>query len=201
MSARSAPFSSSARSALSSSSARSALCRLGLALSSLAPLCACQSSTLPPTAETPAARLGEPIYFDFPSAGADAEVSSESTRGRVTALLFITMFDIASQIIARRLGEAITTFTPRVNAAAVVIEPPLYAELLPSYRESLSLPYPVVMADYATQSGAGPFGDITRVPTLVVLDREGRETFRHQGPLERDELEQALQRAGGHSGG
>jgi hypothetical protein len=176
-------------------SVRGALRRVGLALLGLAPLCACQSSTLPATAGPGGPSLDAPIYFDFPPAGADAEVSSESTRGRVTALLFITMFDIASQMVARRLGEVVTTFTPRANAAAVVIEPPLYVELLPAYRESLSLPYPVVMADYATQRGTGPFGDISRVPTLVVLDREGRETFRHQGPLDIDELEQALQRA------
>jgi hypothetical protein len=163
----------------------------------IAPLCACQSSSVPPTVEAPVVRSSsQPLLFAFPPAGADSEVSSESTRGRVTALLFITMFDIASQVTARRLGEVLVALTPRANAAAVVIEPPLYAELLPTYRESLSLPYPVVMADYATQSGTGPFGDISHVPTLVVLDREGYETFRHQGPLEADEVERALRQAG-----
>jgi hypothetical protein len=173
---------------------------LGAALLLLAPLCACQTTPVPATAEAaeeaPATRRGEPLSFYFPPAGDESEVSSESTRGRVTALLFITMFDIASQVSARRLGEVLVALTPRANAAAVVIEPPLYAELLPTYRESLSLPYPVVMADYATQSGTGPFGNIAHVPTLVVLDREGRETFRHQGPLEADDIERALRRAG-----
>lgn len=167
---------------------------LGLGVG-LAPLCSCQTSTLAPSVQSPAARQGQPILFAFPPAGADIDVSSESTRGRATALLFITMFDIASQLYARRLGEVVTSFTPRANAAAVVIEPPLYAELLPAYRESMSLPYPIVMADYATQSGTGPFGDIAHVPTLVVLDRDGREAYRHQGPLERDEIESALRSA------
>ena len=173
---------------------------LGAALVLLAalffsPLYACQSS-VPDAVEAPVRSRGEPVLFSCPPAGADSEVSSESTRGRVTALLFITMFDIASQVTARRLGEVLVKLTPRANAAAVVIEPPLYVELLPTYRDSLSLPYPVVMADYATQSGTGPFGDIGHVPTLVILDREGRETFRHQGPLEPDEIEDALRRAG-----
>ena len=174
---------------------------LGAALVLLAPLWACQSSSVPATVEAPVQRRSEPLLFAFPPAGTESEVSSESTRGRVTALLFITMFDIASQVTARRLGEVLVALTPRANAAAVVIEPPLYAELVPTYRESLSLPYPVVMADYATQSGTGPFGDISHVPTLVVLDREGRETFRHQGPLEADEIERALRGAGHRPGG
>jgi hypothetical protein len=78
-----------------------------------------------------------------------------------------------------------------------VIEAPLYAELLPTYRESMSLPFPVVMADFATQRGGGPFGNIERVPVLVVLDREGREVFRAQGSLEPAQIEAALRRGSG----
>ena len=137
------------------------------------------------------------MVFEFAAVGQDVVVSSESTRGRATALVFITTFDLASQVVVRRLGEVITTFTPRANAAAVVIEAPLYAELLPTYRESMSLPFPVVMADFATQRGAGPFGNIERVPVLVVLDREGREVFRAQGSLESAEIEAALRRGSG----
>jgi hypothetical protein len=116
-------------------------------------------------------------------------------RGRVTALLFITTFDLASQLVVRRLGDVITSFTPRANAAAVVIEAPRYAELLPTYRDAMALPFPVVMADFATQQGGGPFGAIAHVPTLVVLDRDGREVWRHEGALERNEIERALRRA------
>jgi hypothetical protein len=60
----------------------------------------------------------------------------------------------------------------------------------------LSLPFPIVMADYATQRGGGPFGSVTRVPLLVVLDREGREVSRHQGSLEPQQIEEALRQAG-----
>lgn len=136
-----------------------------------------------------------PIQFEFPSVGDDAVVSSETLRGRATALVFITTFDLASQLLARRLGDVLVSFTPRANAAAVVVEAPAYAELLPAYRAALSLPYPVVMADFATQQGAGPFGMVTHVPTLVVLDRDGREVFRHQGAIEPDEIRAALREA------
>lgn len=127
--------------------------------------------------------------------GEEATVSSETTRGRATALVFITTFDLASQLVARRLGDVVVSFTPRANAAAVVVEAPAYAELLPSYRSALSLPYPVVMADFATQRGAGPFGSVTHVPTLVVLDRDGREVFRRQGSVELEEIRAALRAA------
>jgi hypothetical protein len=116
-------------------------------------------------------------------------------RGRVTALLFITTYDLASQLLVRRLSEVIGSFAPRANAAAVVVEAPRYAELLPAYRQAMSLPFPVVMADFATLQGGGPFGGILNVPTLIVLDRDGRQTWRHEGPVERDQIEDALRRA------
>jgi hypothetical protein len=136
----------------------------------------------------------EPITFRFPPSGDDV-VSSETMHGRATALAFITTYDLVSQLVVRRLGEVIVRFTPRANAAAVVLEAPQYIELLPAYRESLSLPFPVVMADFATQQGRGHFGNITSVPTLVVLDRNGREVGRHRGPLSAEEIEAALRRA------
>jgi hypothetical protein len=148
----------------------------------------------PPAAPSSHTPDDAPLEFRFPASGDDV-VSSETTRGRATALVFITTYDISSQLVARRLGEVVVRFKPRSNAAAVVLEPPAYAELLPTYRETLALPYPVVMADFATQQRQGPFGDIQNVPTLVVLDRSGREVWRHQGALEARDIEAALKRA------
>lgn len=177
----------------SSSPARRALACLAVACT--AAVGGCSSGAAPAAPAASPSPRSAPISFEFPSAGEEAEVSSETTRGRATALVFITTFDLASQLVARRLGDVIVSFTPRANAAAVVVEAPTYAELLPSYRAALSLPYPVVMADFATQQGAGPFGSVSHVPTLVVLDREGREVFRRQGSLEPDEIQAALRAA------
>jgi hypothetical protein len=172
--------------------AQSAAACVALALAAAAGGC----SSAPPAepAAHPSVRSA-PIEFEFPSAGEEEVVSSQTTRGRATALVFVTTFDLASQLVARRLGDVLVSFAPRANAAAVVVEAPAYAELLPSYRAALSLPYPVVMADFATQRGTGPFGNITRVPTLVVLDRDGREVFRHEGSIEPDEIRAALRAA------
>lgn len=156
-------------------------------------VCACSSAEAPPAAAPRAANT--PLSYSFPAIGDDVLVNSESMRGRATALVFITTYDLASQLLARRLGEVVTSFTPRTNAAAVVIEPPAYAELLPAYRDALSLPYPVVMADFATQRGGGPFGSISRVPVLIVLDREGRQVERLEGSIDTLAIEAALRAA------
>lgn len=159
------------------------------------PSLACSAAPAAPVA-TPLAQVDtdDPIEFRFPPVGNDL-VSSETTRGRATALVFITTYDMVSQLVVKRLGEVLVRFTPRANAAAVVLEPPAHAELLPAYQEALGLPYPVVMADFATQQRQGPFGDIENVPTIVVLDRNGRQVWRHQGPLEARDIEAALERA------
>ncbi|MFC1642785.1 TlpA family protein disulfide reductase, partial [Myxococcota bacterium] len=70
-----------------------------------------------------------------------------------------------------------------------------YAVLADVFRAALHLSYPVVMADPETRSGQGPFGAIRRVPTVVVLDRSGREVWRGEGLVDSVELEGALQRA------
>ena len=162
-------------------------------------------STSPPSASDASAALGSasassarsaPLEFSFASAD-DVMVSSATTRGRVTVLAFVTTYDIASQLVLRRLAEVIVRFVPRANAAAIVVEAPRYAELLPAYRDSMQLPFPVVMVDFATQQGQGPFAWIERVPTLVVLDRSGREVARRQGSLPVGELEKDLTLASG----
>lgn len=166
-----------------------------LLCASLALLAGACSSAAAPTGPAAPAATSAPIDFIFSAVGDDVVVSSETMRGRATALVFITTYDLASQLLARRLADLITTFTPRANAAAVVVEPPAYAELLPAYREALSLPYPVVMADFGTQRGSGPFGSIDRVPVLIILDREGRLVARLQGSVETREIEAALRAA------
>jgi hypothetical protein len=146
----------------------------------------------------PAAPRAAPVDFAFPTADDGRLVNSETTRGRATVLAFITTYDMVSQLVVRRLGELIVRFTPRANAAAIVLEAPRYADLVPAYRDSLGLPFPVVMADFATQQGTGYFGDIDKVPVVVILDRDGREVWRHQGPLDTAELESALRSASPH---
>jgi hypothetical protein len=145
---------------------------------------------LPP----PLAQNSPSIEFSFRATDGSL-VDSYHTRGRATALLFITTYDWASQVAARRLGEVILRHRPRANAAAIVLEGEEYRTLADVFRASLRLPYPAALADEKTREGNGPFGPVPRIPTLIILDREGRESFRQAGLVEVAELEQTLGRA------
>jgi len=167
---------------------------LGLLASCVAGGCKPTPEAVEPDSAVEQGPSSEPLEFSFPGGG-DLVVSSETTRGRVTALAFVTTFDMASQLLLRRLADVLVRFTPRANAAAVVVEAPRYADLLPAYRDSLRLPFPVVMVDFGTLQGQGPFAGIQRVPTLLVLDKAGREVARRQGTLSADEIEDELSSA------
>lgn len=150
--------------------------------------------TSPPEAPQ-ALRRTAPVQFSFPTADGPA-VSGESTRGRVTVLAFITMYDLASQVMVRRLGDALRSFRPRANAAAIVLEAPRYSGLVPAYATAMQLPYPIAMTRSGTYQGLGSFSEIGRVPTLVFLDKQGREVHRHTGDLAMPDLLDALRQAG-----
>lgn len=135
-----------------------------------------------------------PIAFAYGTPEGE-EFGSATTRGRVTALLFVTTFDLPSQVMARRLDEVVRRHRPRANAGAIVLEAPDHATLAEVFRSTLGLGYPVALATTPGVQHDGPFGTIDRVPTLVVLDRYGREVARRFGNLTEQELEEALKSA------
>lgn len=121
--------------------------------------------------------------------------NSDTTRGRSTAILFATTFDMASQAQAKHLDEVVRSHKPRANAGVVILEAPKYVVLAEAFRTTLGLSYPVALADPATLAGDGPFGRIEGVPTLVVLDREGRPLLKRLGLMGPELMEQALSAA------
>lgn len=123
------------------------------------------------------------------------ELSAESMHGRVTALVFVTTFDLASQVAAKRLNQVLHTHRPRINAFAVVLEAPKYAPLAEVFHNALELSYPVALADLGMLERNSTFGEVRSVPTLLVLDREGRERFRKSGAFGVDELNDWLAHA------
>jgi len=116
------------------------------------------------------------------------ELSADGMRGRVTALLFVTTFDLASQLAAKRLNQVFHTHRPRINAGAVVVEAAKYAPLADVFRSTLELSYPVAIADLDTLERNSTLGEVRSVPTLVVLDAEGREVARRAGGFSLEEL-------------
>lgn len=138
--------------------------------------------------------ISAPILFSYVD-HAGREVSSRTTRGRVTIAALVTTYDLASQMNLRRVNQALGSYSPRINAFALVLEPPSYRILADSFAKSLDLHLPLVMADQASLDGGGPFGPIDYVPTLVFFDRRGRIVERLRGPLTAEQITEALGRA------
>jgi len=146
----------------------------------------------PPAAAEP--DLGEPVQFTFGTI-TGGEVSSDTTRGRTTVLLFVTSYDLPSQAEAQLLREVLSTHKPVANAAIVMMEPPHSAGLARVWADAIGLTWPIAMASQTLLAGESPLGHIAGVPTLIVLDRRGRLIAKSEGALGREAIRACLQRA------
>ncbi len=135
-----------------------------------------------------------PVEFAYGTPSGET-LSSAGTRGRATAILFVTTFDLPSQVMAKRLDAVVREHRPRANAGAVALEAPNDAPLVEVFKSSLDLSYPVALANTTGFDAPSPFGRIDQVPVLVVLDRRGREVARAQGVVSERALDDALTRA------
>jgi hypothetical protein len=142
---------------------------------------------LPPAANGSESRGAVQRYVFGTTDG--GEISAEGMRGRVTVLVFVTTFDLASQVAAKRVNQLLHAHRPRINAAAVVLEAAKYAPLADVFRSSLELSYPVAIADLTTLEQSSTLGEVRSVPVIVVLDREGREVVRWAGAFSTSQLD------------
>lgn len=110
-------------------------------------------------------------------------------------LLFLTTFDVFSQAAAKRLESFVRSHTPRLNAVAVVLEAPQYAELARSFRDTLALGYPVVLADQASLQSHPVFSAVKTVPAWIFLDRQAKVATTGTGALSIEQLRQAARLA------
>ncbi len=154
-------------------------------------LVACASSE---PVESPNAHVGRELDFAFGALDGSV-VTSENSRGRTTALLFVTTYDLPSHVAVRRLDDLLRRRKPRFNAAVVVLENPENAVLVQAFRDTLRVSCPVAIADLTELRSHPGFRSIDRVPLLVLVDRRGRERLRHAGAFEPDELGEWLRAA------
>jgi hypothetical protein len=138
--------------------------------------------------------LGEPVQFTFGTI-AGGELSSDTTRGRTTALLFVTTYDLPSQAEAELLRDVLSTHQPVANAAIVMMEPPRSAALAQVWADAIGIKWPIAMASPKLLAGESQLGNIAGVPTLIVLDRHGRLIAKNEGALARDAIRDCLARA------
>jgi hypothetical protein len=159
------------------------------ALALTAAACGGSASSRPVAA--PVAARGPVLHFAFE--GVDGRpISTAAFANRISVIGFLTTYDVPSQAEARFLTALAQHHTPRLNVAVLMLEAPENKPLVDAFVSTMGLPYPVALADAATIAGEGPFAGLHQVPSVVILDRQGREAFRHVGFLDETSLEAAV---------
>jgi hypothetical protein len=164
---------------------------LGAALVA-AGLASCGGGTRSPDRATATPPAGSaPVRFAYQALDG-RPISSESLINRVSVIGFLATYDVHSQAEARFLASLERHHTPRINVAALILEPPENRPMVEAFSASLGLGYPIAMADASTIAGEGPFAGLHHVPSVVVLDRAGREAWRRVGFVSEAALEAAV---------
>lgn len=179
---------------VASSTARSSAPRVAFGLLLVATLAACG----PKQSEGPAigvsTKAGDPLpspdkatFYAFDPLD-ERPVSSQAHRGKPTVIVFVTTGDIVGQAQVSYLVHMAKNDGDRVNYALVALHPRKEIVLVESYSKTLGVDFPVALADHSATSAAGPFGEIPAVPTIVVLDRDGRIAWKHTGLAKNDDI-------------
>ena len=134
---------------------------------------------------------GSVVDFEFDSLDA-RPVSTPATRGKVTVLAFVTTYDLGSQAQVNFLVAMAKHDGTEVNYVLVALEKKSERELVEVYKNNLGVSFPFALADEATIAGGGPFGDVHKIPSVVVLDRAGKIVFKKTGLAKSDELRAAM---------
>jgi thiol-disulfide isomerase/thioredoxin len=121
-------------------------------------------------------------------------VSSDAFAGKPVVLAFVTTYDIVSQAVMDYLAAMSKRDGDQVHYAMIAVQDGSDRELVEVYREHLKIDFPVAMGDAASIAGGGPFGDVHVVPTIVILNREGRVVWRHVGIAKSAEIRNAMRK-------
>lgn len=150
---------------------------------------------LPPDVPPAPPPSSPPVEFGYPTTGG-GRLTSVELRGRFAVIALVTTYDLASQAQLKVLGLLARNHAPRINVAAIALEPVENAPLVEAYATGLRLPFPIALADERTVEGRGPFEGLRHVPSIVILDRDGREVFRHIGAMDEKPIHAELERLG-----
>jgi hypothetical protein len=143
--------------------------------------------------DTPEPITGAAVDFVYDSLDA-RPVSSSSMRGKVTVIAFVATYDLGSQAQVNYLLAMAKHDGGKVNYVLVALEKRAERELVEVFKTNLGVPFPVALADAETIGGGGPFGDVHRIPALVVLDRQGQMVWKKTGLAKPDEIRAAMRR-------
>jgi hypothetical protein len=170
--------------ALGASSASSVM--LGCAAKPSAPVVGTSDKAGPSFPDTP-------ITYAFDTLD-ERPVSSAAHRGKPTVLVFVTTGDIVGQAQVDYLVAMAKNDGAKVNYALVALHPRKEIPIVEAYVGALKVEFPVALLGVSVMTAAGPFGEISAVPTVVVLDRDGRIAWKRTGLAKPDELRAQLRR-------
>lgn len=163
----------------------------GAALAAAVALTGCNGGAQPKPAQPGAAPRGPVLRFAFESIDGQP-ISTEAFANRISVIGFFTTYDVHSQAEARFLASLAKRHAPRLNVAALMLEAPENKPLVQAFAVTIGLPFPIALADAATIAGEGPFAGLHHVPSVVILDRQGREAWRHVGFVDEATLVNAV---------
>jgi hypothetical protein len=144
--------------------------------------------------DKPGATLPDkPVSYVFDTLD-ERPVSSAAHRGKPTVLCFVTTGDIVGQAQVDYLVAMAKNDGAKVNYALIAMHPRKEIILVEAYMAALKIEFPVALGDKSAMNAAGPFGEISAVPTVVVLDRDGQITWKHTGLAKPDELRSHMKR-------
>lgn len=136
----------------------------------------------------------EPVPYAFDPLD-DRPVSSAAHRGKATVLALVTTGDLVGQAQVDYLTAMAKNDGAKVNYALIALHPRKEIVLVEAYISALKIEFPVALGDPSVMTAAGPFGEIAAVPTVIVLDADGRMVWKHTGLAKADELRVHLRRA------
>ena len=152
---------------------------------------ACGPKTAEPpvgVSDKPGAALPErPVTYAFDTLD-ERPVTSAAHRGKPTLLALVTTGDIVGQAQVDNLVAMAKNDGAKVNYALIAMHPRKEIVLVEAYMSALKIEFPVALGDPSVMTSAGPFGEISAVPTIVLLDRDGRIAWKHTGLAKPDEL-------------
>jgi hypothetical protein len=172
-------------------SVRRALAVLTITAVIVTPTLGCGPKTADPPvgiSDKPGAAFPDrPVTYAFDTLD-ERPVSSAAHRGKPTILAFVTTGDIVGQAQIDYLVAMAKNDGAKVNYALVALHPRKEIMLVEAYISALKVEFPVALADPSVMTPQGPFGEFSAVPTIIILDHEGRIVWKHTGLAKADEL-------------
>lgn len=162
----------------------------------LVAIVACKSGASPDGVAlvgTSAPSADAPATYVFDSLDARL-VSSDGFRGKTTVISFITTGEIQSQAEVAFLVKMAENDGDKVNYAIVAVQEASGRELVEEYARFCHITFPVAMGDPAKLASDGPLGNISAIPTTVILDAAGRIVFRSSGVVTSKDLRERMPR-------